>query len=170
MTQWHHKMSVKRLCHHWFKQWLVVCSALSYYLNQCWLIENWLQDKTINRLRSQHFASRKYYYNDVIMGAIASQITSLVVVNSIVYSDADQRKHQSSASLAFVRGPVNSPHKWPVTRKLFPFVDDIMTIENFCQLWSILFRLTQCVKTSTDRQLEIYRISSVVLPIAYSSI
>ena len=44
------------------------------------------------------------YYNDVIMGAIASQITSLTIVYSIVYSDADQRKHQSSASLAFVTG------------------------------------------------------------------
>ena len=57
------------------------------------------------------------------MGAIASQITSLTIVYSTVYSDADQRKHQSSASLAFVRGihqePVNSPHKWPVTRKCF---------------------------------------------------
>ena len=46
------------------------------------------------------------------------------------YSDADQRKHQSSASLAFVRGihrgPVNSTHKWPVTRKKFPFDDVIM--------------------------------------------
>ena len=44
--------------------------------------------------------------------------------------DADQRKHQSSASLAFVPGihrwPVNSPHKWPVTRKMFPFDDVIM--------------------------------------------
>ena len=54
------------------------------------------------------------HYNDVIMTTIASQITSLTVVYSIVYSDADQRKHQSSASLAFVRGihrgPVNSPH------------------------------------------------------------
>ena len=53
------------------------------------------------------------------MGAMASQITSL----TIVYSGADQRKHQSSASLAFVRGihrcPVNSPHKWPETRKMF---------------------------------------------------
>ena len=43
---------------------------------------------------------------------------------------AHQRKHQSSASLAFVRGihrrPVNSPHKWPVTRKMFPFDDVIM--------------------------------------------
>ena len=70
------------------------------------------------------------HYNDVIMGAIASQITSLTIVYSIVYSDADQRKHQSSASLAFVRGihrgPVNYPHKWPVTRKMFPFDDVIM--------------------------------------------
>ena len=69
-------------------------------------------------------------YNAVIMGAIASQITSLTIVYSIVCSDADQRKHQSSASLAFVcgihRGPVNSPHKWPVTRKIFPFDDVIM--------------------------------------------
>ena len=53
------------------------------------------------------------HYNDVIMGAIASLITSLTIVYSTVYSDADQRKHQSSASLAFVWGihwgPVNSP-------------------------------------------------------------
>ena len=65
------------------------------------------------------------------MGAIASQITSLTIVYSIVYSGADQRKHESSASLAFVRGihrrPVNSPHKWPVTRKQFPFDDVIMS-------------------------------------------
>ena len=64
------------------------------------------------------------------MGAIASQITSLTVVYSTVYSDADQRKHQRSASLAFVwgihRGPLYSPHKWPVTRKMFPFDDVIM--------------------------------------------
>ena len=65
------------------------------------------------------------------MSAIASQITSLTIVYSIVYSDVDQRKHQSSASLAFVwgihRGPVNSPHKWPVTRKMSPF-DDVSSI------------------------------------------
>ena len=64
------------------------------------------------------------------MGAIVSQITSLTIVYSTVYSDVDQRKHQSAASLAFVRGihrgPVNSPHKWPVTRKMFPFDDVIM--------------------------------------------
>ena len=62
----------------------------------------------------------------------ASQITSLTIVYSTVYADADQRKHQSSTSLAFVRGihrgPVNSPHKWPVTWKMFPFDDVIMII------------------------------------------
>ena len=70
------------------------------------------------------------HYNDVIMGRIASQITSLTIVYSIVYSGVYQRKHQSPASLVFVRGihrrPVNSPHKWPVTRKKFPFGDVIM--------------------------------------------
>ena len=64
------------------------------------------------------------------MTTMASEITSLTVVYSIVYSDVDQRKHKSSASLAFVRGihrgPVNSPHKWPVTRKMSPFDDVIM--------------------------------------------
>ena len=62
-------------------------------------------------------------YNDVIMSTMASQITSLTIVYSTVYSGADQRKYQSSASLAFVRGihrsPVNSPRKGPVTRKCF---------------------------------------------------
>ena len=74
-----------------------------------------------------------WHYDDVIMSMIASQITSLTIVYSTVYSDADQRKHQSSASLAFVwgihRGPVNSPHKWPVTRKMSPFDDVIMGIQ-----------------------------------------
>ena len=46
----------------------------------------------------------KTHYIDVIMTTMASQITSLTVVYSTVYSDADQRKHQSSASLAFVWG------------------------------------------------------------------
>ena len=76
--------------------------------------------------------NRSQYYCDVITGANASQITSLTVVYSTVYSGADQRKHKSSASLAFVRGihrrSVNSPHKWPVTRKMFPFDDVTMNI------------------------------------------
>ena len=44
------------------------------------------------------------HYNDVIMGAMASQITSLTIVYSTINSGADKKKHQSSASLAFVRG------------------------------------------------------------------
>ena len=70
------------------------------------------------------------HYCDIIMGTMASQITTLTIVYSIIYSSADQRKHQSSASLAFVRGihrwPVNFLHKGPVTRKMFPF-DDVIT-------------------------------------------
>ena len=66
------------------------------------------------------------------MSAIVSQITSLTIVYSAVYSGADQRKHQSSASQAFVLGihrwPVDSLHKWPVTRKMFPFDDVIMYV------------------------------------------
>ena len=63
------------------------------------------------------------HYCDVIMVAMASQITSLTIVYATVHSGADQRKHQSSASLAFVwgihRSLVNSPHKWPVTREIW---------------------------------------------------
>ena len=59
------------------------------------------------------------------MSAMAIQITGLTIVYSTVYSGTDETKHQSPASRAFVRGihrlPVNSPHKGPVTRKMFPF-------------------------------------------------
>ena len=70
------------------------------------------------------------HYTNIIMGTMASQITSLTIVYSTAYLGAEQRKHQSSASLAFVwvihRGLVNSLHKWPVTRKIFPFHDVIL--------------------------------------------
>ena len=70
------------------------------------------------------------HYSDVIMSAMASQITGVLIVCLNVCSVADQRKHQSSMSLAFVRGihrwQVNSPHKGPVTRKMFPFDDVIV--------------------------------------------
>ena len=82
------------------------------------------------------------HHNDVRMGAMASQITSLAIVYSTVFS-ADQRKHQISASLAFVKGihrwPVNSPHKWSVTRKMFPF-DDVIMLAN--HTWMIREELT----------------------------
>ena len=74
------------------------------------------------------------------MRAIASQITSRLTVFSTVYSDADQRKHQRSASPAFVlrihRIPVISPHKWPVTRKMFPF-DDVIMLSSDHFIWHL---------------------------------
>ena len=69
---------------------------------------------------------------NVIVSAMESQITSLTIVYTTVYLGADQRKHQSSASLAFVRGihlvTGEFPAQTPVTRKMFPFDDVIMTI------------------------------------------
>ena len=83
------------------------------------------------------------HYSGVIMDTMASQIISFTIVYSSVYSGADQSKHQSSVSLAFVRGihrwPVNSQQKWPVTRKMFPFDDVIMII--------------QCIFPGTSRRL-----------------
>ena len=67
------------------------------------------------------------HYNDVIMSANASPITGVSIVCSTVGSDADQRKRQNSASLAFVQEIYRWPvHKRPVTRKMCPF-DDVIT-------------------------------------------
>ena len=89
------------------------------------------------KARSQH-CWFPIHYSDVIMGAMAYQITNLTIVFSTIYSGADQSKHQSSASLAFMREihrwPVDSPHKGPVTRKMFPF-DDVIMITWFTTMW-----------------------------------
>ena len=70
------------------------------------------------------------HYRDVIVDAMPSQITHVSIAYSTVCSNADQRKYQSTASLAFVRGihrwQVYSTHNGPVTRKMFPFDDVIM--------------------------------------------
>ena len=75
-------------------------------------------------------ASWESHYSDVNMRAMASQITRVPIACSIVCSYADQRNHQSSASLAFASGlhrwSVDSPHKGPVKRILFSFDDVIL--------------------------------------------
>ena len=75
------------------------------------------------------------HYNDVIIGALASQSISLTIVYSSVYSGAVKKTHQSSAPTAFVRGihrwALNYPHKWPVRRKMFPF-DDVIIVCYYC--------------------------------------
>ena len=118
-------------CHHkkikWTLHVFVICAVWTIYGQMITpLIDNMppsLQLLGLNELRVY------------IMGAKASQITSLTIVYSSVYSGANQRKHQSSASLAFVRGihrwSVNSQHKGPVTRKMFPFDDVIMVYSGY---------------------------------------
>ena len=102
------------------------------------------------------------HYNGVIMSAMVSQITSPTIVYSSVYSGADQRKHQSSASLAFVRRihrwPVNSPHKGPMTRKMFPFNDVIM--------WMIsLYGPSNCQKFCDDSRHQIFSVKVSTVPV-----
>ena len=110
------------------------------------------------------------YYRDVIMGAIASQITSLTIVYSTVYSDADQRKHQSPASLAFVwgihRGPVNSPHKWPVMRKMFPFDDVIMVCCKSTVLLQALYYYTDLTLLQSFQPMAAQLLKKAALPLA----
>ena len=80
------------------------------------------------------------HYSEVMMSAVTSQITGVSIVYSTVCSSADQRRHQSSASLAFMRGihrwPLNSSHKGSVTLHIFSFDDVIMC--------------TKCVRCSYD--------------------
>ena len=69
------------------------------------------------------------HYNAITMGAMASQITSLAIVYATVYSDADKKNIKAPRywpGWGIPRGPVNSPHKWPVTRKMVQFDDIIM--------------------------------------------
>ena len=119
----------------WFHRDVIAMMNKIYTCQTFYNMNNSVRDAVPWIINCGHFEDTRHnkgisHYDDVIMGTITSQITSLTIVYSIVYSDADQRKHQSSASLAFVRGihrgPVSSPHKWPVTWKMFPFDDVIM--------------------------------------------
>ena len=120
----------------------VLITKILYFINQplSMLLTDIIYFLITTKCCSLSISRNLFHYGDVIMRATASQITSLTIVCWTVYSDANQRKHQSSASLAFVRGihrgPVNSPHKGPVTRKMFLFDDVIMLPKSIiCSLW-----------------------------------
>ena len=85
-------------------------------------------------------------YSDIIMRVMASQITSISIVYSTICWGEDQRQHQNSVSLAFVRRihwwPMDSPHKGPITWKMFPFDDFIMTELDFYH-----FKILTCLGT-----------------------
>ena len=123
-------------------------SSISYHIWSGYI--ECLQVYRIKAIRWFNFDALTQHYSDVIMGSMASQIISLAIVYSTVYSGADQRKHQRTASLAFVRGihrwPVNSPHKGPVTRKI------LMTSS-----WENAYnphRMWWCISTATTYFLE----------------
>ena len=116
-------------------QILFLLSRISYNYFDFSIVTKQLVLFVINFLITERFdggsgINAQPHYSDVIMGAMASQITSLTIVYSTVYSGAHQRHHQRSSSLAFVRGihrwSVNSPHKRLVTRNMFSFDDVIM--------------------------------------------
>ena len=66
-----------------------------------------------------HFMNARLHYGDVVMGTVASQVTSLTIVNQPFIRVQIKENIKD-------RGPVNSPHKWPGTRKIFPFDEVIM--------------------------------------------
>ena len=81
---------------------------------------NWHHDSHFNYrewevspIRSAVNFLKVYNYSNIMMGAMPSLITTLTIVYSTVYAVADQIKHQSSASLAFVRGI----YRWPVNSR-----------------------------------------------------
>ena len=81
------------------------------------LFGNFSSDGAVyRRHKLGHHSGCRFRCSDVIMGAMASQITSLMIVYSAVYSGADQRKYQSSASLAFVRGNSQVTGEFPAQR------------------------------------------------------
>ena len=97
---------------------LLFCDLLVFYIaNQwsCFVASLKLDDNPPGSLECLPTISARapgLHYNDIIMGTMASQITSLRVVYSTVYSEADQRKHRSSTSLAFVWG-IHRPGEFP---------------------------------------------------------
>ena len=131
------KHCVTSCLNRWFHE--VISNAVMPFMKYACYDPNGLQHRfeTLKQIRviSTH-------YNGVIISAMASQITRLTIVYQTFYSGADQRKHQSSVSPAVVRGihrwPVNSPHKRPVTRKMFPS-DDVIMYNTYHSLFVSVF-------------------------------
>ena len=147
---------------------ILLCFVVCHYV----LMQNFIQSAVNVGTLSEQFNVNLYHLNFLhyilhykyIMSAIVSQITSLTIVNSTVYSGTDQRQPQSYASLGFVWGIhkwlVKSPHKGPVTRNMFPFDDVIMALlDAFCVhnmfLWIVIIRIGEHI-VHTLRTAETY--------------
>ena len=101
-------------------------SSCTRYTTFCMF--QWYVCRSINNLKP-----KLIHYIDVIMGAMAFHMTSLTIVYSTVYSCADHRAPKLRVSGLCVdihQWPMNSPHKWPVTRKIIP-CDDVILLQCF---------------------------------------
>ena len=117
--------------------WNVVTCTISWVIRNCVgfnHVPNYYKHNVLLNPHNHynHIVSFRSHY--VIMNAMASQITGVSIVCSTVCSGADQKEHQSSVSMAVVMGihqwQVDTPHKRPVTRKMFPFDDVIMKLSD----------------------------------------
>ena len=129
--------------------WIIWINKAQKHTNNCHHNHNKTQKNKTTSIF--HGISRSCVWRDVIMGTIASQITSLAIVYSTVYSDVDQRKHQSSAS----RWPVNSPHKWPVMQKMLPF-DDVIMRWMLWVLWGMYYAARYFIFTRINSDVMLY--------------
>ena len=107
------------------------CSQIMHNNNTCTLPNKAIYPAFCLKVYNIHRVTKHVqHYNDVIWARWRLKSPASWMFTQPFFQGADQRKHQRSASLAFVRGihrwPVNSPHKGPVTRKMFPFDDVIM--------------------------------------------
>ena len=120
----------------------------SLYWDDALIQVHWLRCLTRSlSVRGVTYATSSLIYGDLAQGLLIlyfvcfGPVCAVMLLHAHCFTVLDvtlrwrhnehQRKHQSPASLAFVwgihRGPVNSPHKWPVTRKMSPFDDVIMS-------------------------------------------
>ena len=94
------------------------------------------------------------HYNDAIMSTMASKVTGVSIVCSTLASATDQRKHESSASRAFVWGihwwPVNSQHRRPVTQKMFPSDEFIICVFLYVN-FPVCLNTHICILSTTNR-------------------
>ena len=126
------KEAVWENCFQPFGNWIIRACWLLSTVNCC-LMEWFLTEIWSRNILSVWRVTRLFHYSDVIMGAIASQITSLTIVYSTVYSDADQRKHQNCASLVTGEFPAQMANN---AEKMFPF-DDVFICQWQCSCISV---------------------------------
>ena len=138
MTHW----CTSKLCYHWIIQWLVACSAPSHYLNQCWIIvQKTLGNKTLqwNFNRNSNIFIEENAFKTLLWRHNGRDDVSNHQPHDCLLNRSFRRRSKKTSKLrvtGFV-SPVNSPLKWPVTRKMFPFDDVFM---NGSEMAAILSR------------------------------